>query len=772
MSELGKMFVRIVGDNSGLDKSIDSSQKKFKAFGDKALQVGKKLSTYVTLPILAIGAAALKSAADMETQQAAFETLLGSADRAKILLEDLTEFSAKTPFQLTQLSDATKTMLSFGIEVDKATEYLKNIGDIALGDGEKLKSITLAFSQIQSTGRLMGQDLLQLINAGFNPLQEISKKTGETMAELKDRMSKGAISAQEVADAFRDATSEGGQFYGGMEKASQTLSGQISTLKDNIGILMRELVSGLLPVIKDMVAKITEVVKKFAAMDDSQKKLILTLAGLAAAAGPVITAIGGITKALAFLAANPAVAVLAGLTAVIGGLIALDAKIKESRVQEYTEQLRELADVLDLDAEGLENLASKAEEFNKVFKFAFLQSGGDVEKAVAGMARELDISVDEAYALLTTNKDISAEYREELNLIIEQRAATRELNEKNAAANEQYKKDLAEIESLQELINKQAADREATEQQVANELAEQLRLLREQVKAAKIDAYNEYLIKRADAENKYKLGIIDQIEYVGQLVAAQTAYVNFLAEGENRLTDASVYNGHIERLKELEAWYEQLTETQTEVENTGRTLFDVQKDRWATEEQEIVNITKLLQEKNNELDRTIETYKTMGETVSGYVNPILMEMGSQLVQEQFNWQNVGIMAVESIAQIVKALAEQAAVQAAVELAKGNFVGAGLWGAASVAGFVGAGAISGYAGQLKEQQTALAQQVTTPTESISETTAAATTVPKTTTDAAGEDMIHVTWVVDTEPIFDKVFPATKNGQIFIDSRAVI
>lgn len=95
---------------------------------------------------------------------------------------------------------------------------IKALGDIAMGDRNKLNSLTLAFSQMTASGRLMGQDLLQMINAGFNPLSEISRKTGKSIGVLKEEMEKGKISAEMVTQAFYSATQAGGQFHGMTER--------------------------------------------------------------------------------------------------------------------------------------------------------------------------------------------------------------------------------------------------------------------------------------------------------------------------------------------------------------------------------------------------------------------------------------------------------------------------------------------------------------------------------------------------------------------------
>lgn len=185
--------------------------------------------------LASIAATPLKLAAEAEQIEVAMETMIGSADRAQEVLRELYQLGASTPFEFTHLAKASRTLLSFGGDVDDVVADVEMLSNIASGDSEKLQSLSLVFGQIQSTGKLMGQDLLQLINQGFNPLQQISERTGESMGALKKRMEQGRISFAEVKQAFVDATSEGGRFYQMNEKQSQTLAGVWSTFQDNIG---------------------------------------------------------------------------------------------------------------------------------------------------------------------------------------------------------------------------------------------------------------------------------------------------------------------------------------------------------------------------------------------------------------------------------------------------------------------------------------------------------------------------------------------------------
>lgn len=169
-----------------------------------------------------------------ELQKMNMTTLFkGNADAAEEMFSKISEYGKQTVYDKAGLIDAQKTMMSFGLSGEKSFETLKRIGDIAMGDKQKMQSLSLAFAQATSAGKLQGQDLMQLINAGFNPLQTISERTGESMVSLKEKMSKGAISADMLSQAFEWDTEEGGLFYKGAELAGQTTVGHIGKLKES-----------------------------------------------------------------------------------------------------------------------------------------------------------------------------------------------------------------------------------------------------------------------------------------------------------------------------------------------------------------------------------------------------------------------------------------------------------------------------------------------------------------------------------------------------------
>lgn len=167
---------------------------------------------------------------EVEALQISFETLAG-VTKGRELFSEIRKFAVSTPMQMQDLAKGAQTLLGFNIEAEKVMPLLRQIGDISMGDAQKFQSLTLAFAQMSSTGKLMGQDLLQMINAGFNPLTVIAEKTGKRIGQLKEEMAAGKISVEMVADAFATATGEGGKFHGMLEKQSKGLKGALSNLE-------------------------------------------------------------------------------------------------------------------------------------------------------------------------------------------------------------------------------------------------------------------------------------------------------------------------------------------------------------------------------------------------------------------------------------------------------------------------------------------------------------------------------------------------------------
>jgi len=252
-------FVKAVNEsttaNNKMNESMENSNKKSESMTGSFLKAGVALEAIKkgAQIMLDFGKSFVTSASNLENLNAEFSVMLGSAEKAKSLVGEIRKKGAATPFGTEDLAQAAKVLMQFGIEQENVIETMSMLGEVAGNSKERLNSLALVFGQISSAGKLQGQDLMQLINVGFNPLKIIADKTGESMASLRDKMSKGQISIEMVTDAFKSATSEGGLFYKNMQTQSQTLTGLWSTMQDEGNNIAATIGTGMLPILKDMI---------------------------------------------------------------------------------------------------------------------------------------------------------------------------------------------------------------------------------------------------------------------------------------------------------------------------------------------------------------------------------------------------------------------------------------------------------------------------------------------------------------------------------------
>ena len=237
----------------------------------------------------ALGSEIIRVRGEFQSMQTAIETMVGK-DMAGQLIPQIKELAKISPLTMLDMVGAEKMMLGFNIQAEDTIKYLKAISDISMGESSKFNSLTLAFSQMSAAGKLMGQDLNQMINAGFNPLQIISEKTGKSIATLKDEMSKGAVSAEMVQQAFIDATSAGGKFYNMSENASKTINGQLFIMQDALDSVFNELGTKSESVIMDGIQMTTSLIQNYETVGK-------VLAGLVVTYGTYRTAVMLVTAA-------------------------------------------------------------------------------------------------------------------------------------------------------------------------------------------------------------------------------------------------------------------------------------------------------------------------------------------------------------------------------------------------------------------------------------------------------------------------------------------
>ena len=348
-------------DQETFRRAVEQSNKTMKDAGkstnDTASSIKKLAAGYLSFQ----GArAAIKIAADMETAAIAFEVMTGSAAAGQKTLGELRQFAAATPLSLPGATSAAQTLLAFGMSAENVMPVLRTLGDVSGGDDQRFRSLALAFGQMSAAGRLMGQDLNQMINAGFNPLQEISRRTGVSISDLKKRMEEGGISAKMVEDAFKSASGPTGRFFGMMDKMSVTAAGSYAQLTSAVSETVAQLLSGFLPVMASA-ARAAEIVVR--------------VVGFALV--PVFNLLAGVI--------NTVIAGLNAMVAIIGDVVRLIVSIPKwiAGYGELNTEFREtnaLLDQVEAKARGVAGAVGGAAAEADGLKWDFTDAETEAEK--------------------------------------------------------------------------------------------------------------------------------------------------------------------------------------------------------------------------------------------------------------------------------------------------------------------------------------------------------------------------------------------------------
>ena len=318
MAKLGDLVVNIGANTTQLNKDLKKARRELRRFGDGFKQLGESMTKSITLPLTALGALAVKSSADLEKLETSFISLTGGAKQAADMMQQLNEFTAKTPFQIEAVGNAARQLIASGTEISEVNNQLQFLGDIAATSGSEINEIAAIFAKVNAKGKVELENLNQLAERGIPIFTALSDATGL----LPNELGAGAVSVEEFNEVLKSFADEGGFAEGAMERLSQTASGKFSTALDNLKLAGAELVKSLMPVLKDIIDSVTSMAQKFVALDDNTKKIILAVGGFAAALGPLLVVMPKVIGTIKLLGAtlkglNPAwVAAAAGVALV------------------------------------------------------------------------------------------------------------------------------------------------------------------------------------------------------------------------------------------------------------------------------------------------------------------------------------------------------------------------------------------------------------------------------------------------------------------------
>lgn len=442
----------------------------------------------------ALGSEMIRVRGEFQSMQTAIETMVGK-DMAGQLIPQIKELAKISPLTMSDMVGAEKMMLGFNIQAEDTIKYLKAISDISMGESSKFNSLTLAFSQMSAAGKLMGQDLNQMINAGFNPLQIISEKTGKSIATLKNEMSKGAVSAEMVQQAFIDATSAGGKFYNMSENASKTINGQLSMMQDAWDNALNEIGKSSEGFIMSGIQATTSLIQNYETIGKILVGMLATygvyktalitnitltrgwaVAARTDAVAKGIQTIATKAQTVAQLALNSAMKanpyVLAA-TLIMGAASAMWAFHDSTTATERAE--KQLNNTIDIQKQQLDELKGKVNSLVSIIKnesasqFDKIRAYKQLQSLMPTVFSNMDIEKLKLLDILSVNKQISEEInrRERIGAKTRFVMAQNKVNNINALISEdskrgtyygQYESQLSEAKAEQEVAQKYVDD--------------------------------------------------------------------------------------------------------------------------------------------------------------------------------------------------------------------------------------------------------------------------------------------------------------------------
>lgn len=381
MSFLGEMVVRIVGQNAEFDKSIDQSESKLRKFSKTATNIGKSLTTFVTLPIAGAAVALTKAASDAEETEAKFGTVFASisktSEEAATSLADNFGLSSTKAKQL--LGDTGDLLSGFGFTGEAALELSTQVNELAVD----LASFTNFSGGAEGASAALTKALLgereSIKSLGIAITEADIKRLAEDkgiVGEL-DRQTKAALTLELALRQSKNA-------IGDFARTQDGLANQVRILQSEFQELVVGLGKELIPIAKDLITFVRNLVKGFSGLSKESKRTILVIAGIAAAIGPLISLIGALNTALLFLAANPLVLVLGGVAALTVGVIALGKAIEKQRID----------DVFEGVTDELKNSNKNADEFIAKIKQISNETGFTVTQVIQ-IAEQQGLVTDE-----------------------------------------------------------------------------------------------------------------------------------------------------------------------------------------------------------------------------------------------------------------------------------------------------------------------------------------------------------------------------------------
>jgi|DEB0MinimDraft_10_1074344.scaffolds.fasta_scaffold02861_4 tape measure domain-containing protein len=461
MASLGDLVVKIGADTRDLNKQLGKVQREVRGMTSNITQLGQNLTRSITLPLAALGAAAVKSAADLETLETSFISLTGGAKQARDMVADLNKFTAETPFQLEAVGKAARQLIAAGTDISQVNTQLQFLGDIAATSGSSIDEIAAIFAKVQAKGKVELENLNQLAERNIPIFTALAEATGLPASKL----GAGAVSIKQFNATLKSFAEAGGFAEGAMKRLSQTAAGKLSTAIDNLKLAGASLANDILPKITAALDKVTGAAQGFTRLDPDIKGLIVNFGLLSAAIGPVIAVLPQLTTQLKAIMSiiggggvGIAVAAVAGLITTFATLrketTTIQDRLNKTQREANKAAAKSIADVRVLVTEyGKENTElERKESILRTLRNISPQYYGDLKDATVTV-QDLTAATQEYTRSIKENaRQIAVQeaQQEQLKAIADRQRDLLNLEQKRAEILAKYDKNMDGIISVHE----------------------------------------------------------------------------------------------------------------------------------------------------------------------------------------------------------------------------------------------------------------------------------------------------------------------------------
>lgn len=266
--QAGKAVITVGLDPKGVDRGISEMSRQLKGLSTAFREVGFEVTalsgaiSYGLVRALKLLDKPLRISAHIEAATISFEVLTGSARMAIDTVKELRAFASVSPLKFEGLAQASETLLAYGVSARRVVKDIKLLGQVSRGDQTRLTRLALSYGQVAAKGRLYASEMRQFTESGFNPLQIMVERTGKTMGVLLKEMENGQVRFEDVRQAFIDATSAGGRFFGLLEKQSQSLGGHFFRMVDAVEQALQPIGDALAEPLKAIMRSVMDVARE------------------------------------------------------------------------------------------------------------------------------------------------------------------------------------------------------------------------------------------------------------------------------------------------------------------------------------------------------------------------------------------------------------------------------------------------------------------------------------------------------------------------------